>query len=49
MHGSPKQVIAEYLHAIGHPDLPPFWALGWGQGSNSYDSLAKVQQALTNY
>lgn len=29
IHGSAKEVIKNYHWAIGRPELPPFWALGW--------------------
>ena len=48
-HGTPKTIIAKYLDSIGHPRLPPFWSLGWGQSSYAYTSLTQVQDMIQKY
>jgi alpha-glucosidase (family GH31 glycosyl hydrolase) len=35
IHGTAKQVIAEYHKCLGKSRLPPFWALGWQDASNN--------------
>ena len=47
--GSAKEVISAYHQFIGLPELPPFWALGWHAGSNSWDTLEDVKKVVNRY
>lgn len=46
MRGLANEIIAKYHAMIGVPMVPPFYALGFFQGSDSYDSLTKVQNVV---
>ena len=37
--GSAEEVIAQYYALVGMPMLPPFYSLGFFQGSGAYKSL----------
>lgn len=49
MHGTAKQVIAQYHNIIGKPYLPPFWSLGWQQASWKYKTQEDVQFMIDSY
>lgn len=40
--GSAKEIIQQYQDFIGHPRMPPFWALGWHASSNAWSNLTAV-------
>jgi alpha-glucosidase (family GH31 glycosyl hydrolase) len=50
MHGSVATIVKSYRSFVGgRPTLPPFWALGWQQGSNSWNLNADVQATIDGY
>jgi alpha-glucosidase (family GH31 glycosyl hydrolase) len=46
MRGKPEDIISKFHTIIGYSAMPPYHALGFYQGSNTYDSLAKVQSVV---
>lgn len=49
IHGSPAIIIQQYQNIIGHPFLPPFWSLGFQQGSYSYADQQAYQDMVDGY
>eukprot|EP00347_Sterkiella_histriomuscorum_P022543 403338093 len=50
IHGSAKDIIQQYHNTIGSRiNLPPFWALGWQQASQKYNTQQKVLDAINGY
>lgn len=49
MHGSAKSVIQQYHNVIGHPELPPFWSMGWQQASWKYETQSMVEDVVAQY
>ena len=49
LQGSAEFVIQQYHNFIGKPALPPFWALGYFQGSDSYATTADVTNMVAAY
>lgn len=41
-HGSPQFILQQYHELIGKPHLPPFWTMGFQQGSWTYGSQAEL-------
>jgi alpha-glucosidase (family GH31 glycosyl hydrolase) len=48
-HGSPQFILQQYHELIGKPHLPPFWTMGFQQGSWTYDTQAKLQAVVDGY
>ncbi|XP_049714936.1 lysosomal alpha-glucosidase isoform X1 [Elephas maximus indicus] len=44
----PKSVVQQYLAVIGHPSMPPYWALGFHLCRWGYSSTAIVRQVVEN-
>jgi alpha-glucosidase (family GH31 glycosyl hydrolase) len=49
MRAKPEDIISKFHTIIGYSAMPPYHALGFYQGSNTYDSLAKVQSVVQGY
>lgn len=49
IHGSAKDIIAQYQTMFGKPNLPPFWSLGWQQASWKYIDRATVEDVIDKY
>jgi alpha-glucosidase (family GH31 glycosyl hydrolase) len=49
MRGKPEEIISKYHAMIGYSQMPPFYALGFFQGSSSYNTLDKVKAAVEGY
>lgn len=48
-HGSHNDVVKMYHNIVGRPALPPYWALGFHQGSLGYTSEALMKTAIDGY
>lgn len=42
----PESVISQYTEAIGHPVMPPYWALGFHLSRYGYDTLDNMRAAV---
>jgi alpha-glucosidase len=49
IHGSAKSIIQQYQNVIGHPNLPPYWSLGWQQASWKYINQGMVTEVIDKY
>ena len=49
IHGSARQVIADYQKLIGKPQLPPYWALGWQEASFVDGQQSTLEAAVKSY
>lgn len=49
IHGSAKSIIQSYHNVIGHPNLPPFWSLGWQQASWKYLTQDDIIEVVNGY
>ena len=47
MRSSAQEIIQRYHAMIGNSAMPPYYALGAYQGSNSYDTLDKVNKVYS--
>jgi alpha-glucosidase len=46
---SPAEVIERFTGLVGRHDLPPYWALGYHQSHNGYDSAAAIRQVAAEF
>lgn len=42
----PESVVSQYTEAIGHPVMPPYWALGFHLSRYGYNTLDGMQAAV---
>jgi alpha-glucosidase (family GH31 glycosyl hydrolase) len=49
MRGKVEDIITKYHSMIGYSQMPPYYALGFFQGSNTYKSLTNVQKTFQGY
>lgn len=49
IHGSARQVIADYHKLIGKPQLPPYWALGWQEANFVYGLQSIIESDVKLY
>ena len=49
IHGTAKDIIAQYHQFFGKPNLPPFWSLGWQQASWKYINRQMVESVIDQY
>lgn len=49
MRGKVDEILTKYHSMIGLSMMPPFHALGFYQGSNTYTTLAKVKDAANTF
>jgi alpha-glucosidase (family GH31 glycosyl hydrolase) len=49
MRGDAMQIIKNYHTLIGKSAMPPYYALGFFQGSNSYFMESSLSYVLDNY
>lgn len=49
MGDTAEEVLSEYHKVVGKPHLPPLWALGFHQGSTSYENDTIAQAAVEKY
>lgn len=49
VRGKAEEIISKYHKMIGYSAMPPYYALGFYQGSNTYNSLAKVKNVVENF
>lgn len=47
--GDPEFIVKRYHDFIGKPTVPPFYALGFYQGSETYTDTTKLQAMVTGY
>ena len=45
----PEYILKRFHHKIGHPNLPPFWALGYHQSRWGYSNNAKIKEILDEF
>lgn len=48
-YGSPQFVVQQYHNIIGYPQLPPYWSLGYHQGSSGYNSAARIKTVVDEH
>lgn len=49
MRGKADEIISKYHAMIGFSAMPPYHALGFYQGSNTYTSLKSVQSVVQGF
>lgn len=48
-YGSPKFVVQQYHNIIGFPQLPPYWSLGYHQGSEGYIKADRIKAVVDEH
>ena len=49
VNNSPENVIKDIKYLIGKPALPPYWALGYHQGGDMFDSIDEFKEVYRTY
>ena len=49
INDNPDSVLISLHDIIGHPTLPPFWALGYHQSRYGYDNTQKIRDVYENF
>jgi|JI9StandDraft_2_1071091.scaffolds.fasta_scaffold105933_2 alpha-glucosidase (family GH31 glycosyl hydrolase) len=48
-YGSPSFIVKQYHNIIGYPQLPPYWSLGYHQGSAGYNSADRIKAVVDQH